>query len=281
MRPLFERMQIASLKSAACEQDLNNLSILLGKAVPDLSNQYTTFKVDSEYLRLKVRFQHAFQMKLALKAIKIFKDNSACRRKEVYTVDIGDSSGNHLIYLRHILSNDVNFNTFKFRFLSVNLDPIAVDKIRSKGMEAILCNAEALFDEHNIKADLFLSYEMLEHLYDPISFLEGMLKSAPEAYFVLTVPYMAQSRVGLHHIRHKQCREVYPENTHIFELKPSDWKLIFKHSGWDIVDELIYRQYPLRSCLRLMKPIWRKYDFEGFYGVILKKNSCWADCYKS
>ena len=147
-------------------------------------------------------------------------------------------------------------------------------------MEAILCKAEDLFEKHNIKADLFLSYEMIEHLYDPVGFLESMSKSVEESYFVLTVPYVVQSRVGLHHIRHQQNREVYPENTHIFELSPADWKLIFNHSGWEIVEELIYRQYPLRSYLRIMKPFWKKYDFEGFYGVILKRNSKWSNCYK-
>jgi hypothetical protein len=281
LRPLFEMMQIASLKSAAREQNLNNISVLLKKAVPDLTNQFTTFKIDSEYLRIKARSQHAFQMKLTLKALSLLKDNSACLGREVSIIDIGVSSGTHTIYLRHLIQNDVIYNPFRFKFLSVNLDPIAVTKIRSKGLEAILCKAEVLFDEYNIKADLFLSYEMLEHLYDPIKFLEGMSKSAQQSYFVLTVPYMTQSRVGLYHIRHKQCREVYPENTHIFELSPMDWKLIFNHAGWEIVEELIYRQYPLRSWLRLMKPIWKKYDFEGFYGVILKKDRKWAGYYKS
>lgn len=281
LRPLLERIQIVSLKSAVREQDLNDLSLLLEKAVPDLTNQYSTFKIDTEYLRLKVRSQHAFQMKLALKAINLLNERSQYLAGEkVSIVDIGDSSGAHLQYLKYILENNISFDRFSFKFLSVNLDPIAVSKIQQKGMEAILCKAEALFDEYNIKADLIISYEMIEHLCDPVTFLEGMSKSAQESYFVVTVPYITQSRVGLHHIRHKQHRSVYPEDTHIFELSPMDWKLIFLHSGWEVIEELIYRQYPRKSLLWVMKPFWKRYDFEGFYGVILRRNHRWSDCYK-
>jgi len=278
LRPLFEDMQIASLRAAVREQNLGNLSLLLQEAVLDITDQFTTFKIDSDFLRTKARSQHAFQIQLTLKALHLLKANLP--GKEISIVDIGDSSGTHLQYLRHILENDAGFAQFNLKLLSVNLDPVAIDKIRQKGMEAILSKAEVLFDEHDIQADLFLAYEMMEHLYDPITFLEGMSASAREACFVLTVPYLVQSRVGLHHIRNEQNHAVYPENTHIFELSPTDWKLVFNHSGWRVIHEGIYRQYPSRSWLRVMKPAWKKYDFEGFYGVILKKDRTWADCYK-
>jgi 2-polyprenyl-3-methyl-5-hydroxy-6-metoxy-1,4-benzoquinol methylase len=161
------------------------------------------------------------------------------------------------------------------------MDPIAVNKISSKGIEAILCKAEDLYEKHKINADLILSFEMLEHLYDPVSFLNILSEKSVSEYFVLTVPYLAQSRVGLHHIRQGQKRTVYPENTHIFELSPADWKLLFQHAGWKVVNEAIYRQYPFRSVWRLLKPVWKKLDFEGFYGVILKRDRTWAELYQS
>lgn len=280
LRPLLEKMQIASLKSAAREQGLDNFFEYMEKAVPDLTDQYTRFKVDSDYLRINVRTLHAFQIKLALKAIEILNRESILEGRDISIVDIGDSSGSHVLYLKYFTEKDLRLKN-KFKFISVNLDPVAIDKIQSKGLDAILCKAEMLFEVHNIKADLFISYEMLEHLYDPIGFLENMSKKIDnDSYFVITVPYLTQSRVGLHHIRGQQYRELYPENTHIFELSPVDWKLIFNHAGWEVVDEIIYRQYPLNSWLRIMKAIWKKSDFEGFYGVILKKNTYWADCYK-
>ena len=198
----------------------------------------------------------------------------------VNVVDIGDSSGTHLKYLKSLISGSTVFGERNFNFISVNLDPIAVEKIRSKGQDAILCRAEELYKK-GINANLFLSYEMLEHLYNPIDFLNNLsASSAQDALFVLTVPYLAQSRVGLHHIRHNQSHNVYPENTHIFELSPSDWKLIFYQSGWEVVEEMIYRQYPQKSWKRMMKLFWKKYDFEGFYGVILKRNRAWAELYR-
>ena len=95
----------------------------------------------------------------------------------------------------------------------------------------------------------------------------------------MTLPYLSESRVALEHIRNETKEKVHSENIHIFELKPSDWKLIFKHTGWEINYEQIFLQYPKKNPLRLLKSSWKKYDFEGFYGVILKKNSNWTEKY--
>jgi hypothetical protein len=267
-------MQSASIRSAVREQHLDRLAARLAEVVPDLTDQYTTFSLDNDFLRVKTRSLHAFQINLLIKAMDYIAP-----KESVYVVDIGDSSGTHLIYLDYILKQDVKFASCNLQFLSVNLDPIAVDKISSKGIKAILCRAEDLYENYRIKADLLFSFEMLEHLYDPIFFLNILSEKSVSEYFVLTVPYLSQSRVGLHHIRHGQNRVVYPENTHIFELSPNDWKLIFQHAGWKIVNEAIYRQYPSWSVWKLLKPLWKKLDFEGFYGVILKRDRTWAELY--
>jgi len=85
----------------------------------------------------------------------------------------------------------------------------------------------------------------------------------------------------LYHIRHNQKRNVNPENTHIFELSPEDWRLIFRHSGWAIEAERIYLQYPKRSLFSfLLKRYWRHYyPFVGFYGAVLKPDKSWSDLY--
>lgn len=70
------------------------------------------------------------------------------------------------------------------------------------------------------------------------------------------------------------------ENTHVFELSPQDWNLIYQFSGWEIVYKEKYTQYPKSFPLVLMKYIWRKFDFDGFYGVILKQNLKYANHYK-
>ena len=248
----------------------------LSTIVPDLSKQYTTFEVnmDNSYLVNKIRGQHAFQMSIALKAIELLNKH----KDYINIVDIGDSSGTHLIYLSTLLSEK---NIHNIQTLSVNLDPVAVKKIKDKGLNAILSKAEELhLQPDGIKADIFLSYEMLEHLFDPISFLHNMATKSECEYFVLTVPYVYQSRVGMHHLRENNDQEIFAENTHVFELSPEDWNLLFRFSGWEIIYSDRYTQYPKLFPLNLTKFIWKKIDFDGFYGVILKKNSHFSSKYK-
>ena len=194
----------------------------LANIVPDLTNQYTTFKIDMDnsYQVNKVRGQHSFQMSIALKAIELLKHtkNEKNQDFDINIVDIGDSSGTHLIYLNQLLKND-NIKT-----LSVNLDPIAVDKIKNKGLNALLCRAEELhLNSEGFKADIFLSYEMLEHLFNPIDFLHTMAEKSECEYFVVTVPYLYKSRVACQFVNNGLTGNFQAENTHIFELSPNDW----------------------------------------------------------
>ncbi|MDD5434875.1 MAG: hypothetical protein PH343_05540, partial [Nitrospira sp.] len=92
--------------------------------------------------------------------------------------------------------------------------------------------------------------------------------------------YLAQSRVGLHHVRQLLKTEVSAETTHIFELSPADWKLIFMHAGWSVYYDKIYFQYPSHGLLRLTKSLWKKMDFEGFYGAVLIRDTSFSKLYK-
>ena len=78
-------------------------------------------------------------------------------------VDIGDSSGTHSNYIKKLIQNN------KLKLLSVNLDPMAIEKIKQKGFEAILSKAEDL-QKYNINPDLFMSFQTIEHLNAPIPF---------------------------------------------------------------------------------------------------------------
>jgi hypothetical protein len=232
------------------------------EAVPDISDQYTIAKSESKYVITKLRAQHSFQIGLAQKAIKKLEKGI------LNIVDIGDSSGTHLRYLMHLFPK-------KLKTLSVNIDPVAVSKIQEKGLTAIHSTAQDLKnhpDYNGDKVDIFLSFETLEHLLNPIEFLTSISKNSNNNLMVITVPYLAKSRVGLNQLRNpNDLREMFPENTHIFELNPSDWRLLFEFSGWKVLHEEIYLQYPpYWHPLSLTKFLWRRYDFEGFYGVVLK-----------
>lgn len=71
------------------------------------------------------------------------------------------------------------------------------------------------------------------------------------------------------------------EDVHIFELSPKDWKLLVEFSGWEVVSEKIYYQYPKWHWLYFTKYLWKKFDFEGFYIMELKINNKWSNLYDS
>jgi len=269
---LFLRKQLKlvlrrSIKKASKEQGLDIFTDKLSEIVPDIINQYSSFNIDNPYLRVKVRSQHAFQISLVNEIIKEFE--------KLTIVDIGDSAGTHLQYIKGLYSKNK-----KMRCLSVNLDDKAVERIRRKGLEAVNTRAENLKD-YNINADIFLCFETLEHLMNPCHFLYELSTKTNAKYLILTVPYVQNSRVGLHHIRRGEVglKKASAENTHIFELRPEDWKLLIKHSGWKIAQERIYLQYPRRGFLRITKTYWKRSDFEGFYGLVLLRDNIWSSMY--
>ena len=263
---LLHNLFISSLKSAVKEQGLDKFVQKLEKIVPDLTNQYTTCLIDNDYLKVKVRSQHAYQISLFDYIVGEF--NSPV------IVDIGDSAGTHIKYIL-----EMYFKDNQVRCISVNLDENAIRKIKEKGLEAINIKAENLH-ELKIDADIYLCYQTLEHIMDPCNFLHQLSEKTKARYLIVTVPYVQKSRVGLYQIRRNEKKDYFAENTHIFELSPKDLKLISTHSGWRVKFERIYYQYPRRNLLLLTKPLWQKYDFEGFYGLILERDNTFSKYYK-
>jgi hypothetical protein len=273
---IIYKLLAMSLRASNAERGEGKLRKLLVQSVPDLSKQYTTYEIDSPYATENLRCVHAFQVGLILKTLKLLNQDSASR--DITVVDIGDSSGTHLKYLKSVVAT--NKLNWQLKLLSVNLDPVAVSKIREQGLDAIECRAERLA-EKGISADIFLSFAMLEHLFDPISFLHDIASKTDCSYFAITVPYVRSSRVGMQYLRKGDLRDSSAEDVHIFELSVEDWKLIFRFSGWEVVFEDIYLQSPRFGLLRATKPIWSQLDYEGFYGVILRRNPEAAEKYKS
>jgi hypothetical protein len=167
----------------------------------------------------------------------------------------------------------------KIKAFSVNLEESVVEKIKSNGVDAICCRAEDV-EKYNINPDIFMSFEMLEHLINPIQFLKDISDKSSCKYFAITVPYVSQSRIALGRYLNDSMKKKNAEGVHIFELSPKDWKQIFKFSGWKVVYEQIYTQYPKKGLYKYTKSAWKKYDFEGFYGVILEKDDTYKKLYQ-
>jgi len=269
-RTIVEGINKWSLKLAWREQGLADMIEKLRLIVPDISHQYSQPSALTDYDKIKARSQQAFQCTLMLKALE------ALPGQELTVADIGDSAGTHMLYLRELVQDREQVKT-----ISVNLDPRAIDKIRKRGLRAILCRAEEV-DFYGEKVDLFTSFEMVEHLHNPAIFFRRLAKKTTCNNMLITVPYVRTSRVGLHEIRREVRENYYAEDAHIFELNPQDWSLLLRHSGWRVAHSEIYYQYPRKwpGLAQLMALYWRATDFEGFWGAILEKDTSLSDYYQ-
>lgn len=245
--------------------DKVNVIDWLKRLVPDVSDQETGERPFNDYWELKMRGLHAFQYDLMMQRLRT-KDSPV-------VVDIGDSAGTHILYLKKMFGG--------LSSLSVNIDNKAVEKIGGKGLKAILSRAEDLYLYlANTPVDLFVSFEMVEHLHNPALFFRNLTKCKGDT-LIITVPYLEKSRVGLHSIRKNACKPITAEEEHIFELSPEDWTLLIRHSGWRVAHSEIYYQYPRWPLVgRVLQWFWRRADFEGFWGAVLTKNTTCSDCYK-
>ncbi|MBI4833588.1 MAG: methyltransferase domain-containing protein [Planctomycetes bacterium] len=267
----WEKICRVSIKLAMAQSNLVNLVERLRRIEPDISMQeLSETPYFNGYIELKRRSLQAFQCSLMLKIINDFAS------RDLTVVDIGDSAGTHMLYLRELTKDKFNLDT-----ISVNLDPRAIEKIKARGLKAMLCRAEEL-DLGEQRVDLFASFEMVEHLHNPAIFFRRLAKKTPCNKLLITVPYLRQSRVGLHHVRHNIAKKITAEEEHIFELSPEDWTLLIKHSGWKVIYSKIYYQYPRNFPFisQLFAKYWRRFDYEGFWGAILEKDTTFTDNYQ-
>ncbi len=252
-----------SLRLTLFQNNYREIIRKLQRIKPDISNQYSCPLDFNSFWETKLRIQHAFQCSLMLKALKGFPAG------ELTIVDIGDSARTHLRYLEGLTDGVFNIDS-----ISVNCDSISVEKIKAQGHKAVLCNGED-FTLGDRKIDLVILFQIIEHLHNPIDFLKRLGKNLKCNRIAVTVPYLRKSRVGLSSMRKRKKSHKVVENEHIFELNPEDWKLLMNYTGWKIIHEQIYYQYPrwipfLSGFLRMFM---REIDFEGFWGVILERDT--------
>ena len=258
LRSLYRRLfhgtwlQRWSLRAALREQGLWSMYRYLEGLVPDITDQYTSFRVDTDYLRLKVRGLHAFQMELVLKALDRFVKAPA------FVVDIGDSAGTHVQYVREYCRDAESLVPTCW---SVNWDPEAVKRIQSKGLDARLQNVEHLEPDgvDHLWADMALCFETLEHRETPVGFLRAIRSCG---CLVMTVPWVRRSRVVT------GSRVAGQEGGHCFELSPGDWRAVLDRAGWQVCVAQVYRQYPRWHPARVTRGWWRRRDYEGFWGCV-------------
>ena len=268
-RRCYEGVAMWSL-GLAMTGDRRRMADKLRSIVPDVSEQESSDKqFFNAYWERKRRSLQAFQCSLMLRFLEKEKPGP------LTVVDIGDSAGTHMLYLRELTKGRLDIDT-----ISVNLDPRAIEKIKARGLKALHCRAEEL-DLKGQHVDFFTSFQMVEHLHNPAIFFHRLAKKTSVSGMIVTLPYLKTSRVGLHQIRYGNTKQIPAEEEHIFEFCPEDWTLLFLHSGWRVSYSEISYQYPrhIPGLSWLLKLFWRHSDYEGFWGVILEKDTTFSDLY--
>lgn len=165
---LAELISTYSISTALSQNGYRMLVQKLRETIPDISDQESSERSTfNKYWELKRRVLQAFQCSLMLKSLECI------RSQKLHVVDIGDSAGTHMLYLKSLTTGRFDIDT-----LSVNLDPRAIEKITRRGLEARLCRAEDLEMEGK-QVDLFTSFQMVEHLHNPALFFHRLAKKAP------------------------------------------------------------------------------------------------------
>ena len=132
LKKLFYRLAVASLNSTNKQAGRLGMIEKITAIVPNISDQFSTWTVDMKntYDVTKIRSIHAFQVSLALFALG--KTSNEITKNVLSVVDIGDSSGTHVRYLKELYSDSNNKSA---EFISVNLDADAVEQISRKAVE--------------------------------------------------------------------------------------------------------------------------------------------------
>ncbi len=210
--------------------------------LPDLKEHYTGARL-SDFLEYKVRFLLTAQSSFVADDVA-----EILQKKEVCTLlDVGDSDGSLQLMVRDLV------NQRRLLTCGLNLQKEAVQRIRKRGLKAIRADAMKLASLKR-KFDIVTVMETLEHLPNPIDFLQSLHNVVVER-LVISVPYVRESKVALDYLNPSVFGDRKPtiENVHIFEFSPSDWEKIFLHSGWRVLREKIAFQYPQWSLLSITK----------------------------
>lgn len=239
------------------------------KAFPNFSEHFTV-PVDNKEIEQRIRLLVVAEVAFLRRTIEaLLKVTDRCSY-----ADIGDSDGSVQLLLQKY------FNLGQLTSVGINLQQQAVDKIRIKGLNAI-CEDAASLKHRGIGYDVISVFETLEHLSDPIGFLKG-LTSIVNKNLLISVPYIRKSKVSLNYLTKKWPRGKKPtiENTHIFELSPTDWTKIFLHAGWQVDHDQKLMMFPPDRVSRLiLQPYWRYESFEGFWFVSLSPSEKFSSQY--
>ena len=238
----------AILAAKSEDEDLDKIWETSLKIAPSLDRHFVNTSLENEAL-LRIRYLLCGEVYFLKNIIeKLFRLEKKCTY-----LDIGDSDGYVYLVLNEVMKG------YNVKYLGINLQKKAVQKIREKGLEAECTDAMEV-RKRGKAYDLVSLFETLEHLVNPIEFLEGVHDVVGKR-LIISVPLVQRSRVGLQYLSRNWPQNKVPtiENTHIFELSLKDWTKILTHTGWEIENQWKLKQFPSFGLNGfIMKHIWRK-----------------------
>jgi hypothetical protein len=269
-RHIFDYFSIMAVRNAVKGiPQLQKMWDLSTTVLPDLSDHFAMFRVGVED-QVRLRLLLCAQAIFISQVVNVLKMKGGAINS---WVDVGDSDGAARLLFLKSMPQMKNFKTF-----GINMELDAVKLMRSKGLEAECMNAMDLHKK-GVSFDIVSVFETLEHMPDPIGFLERISQVVGQR-LVVSVPLIRVSRIGLNYLTSKWNSEWKPgySNNHFFELAPLDWCKLFNHAGWRVESEWKVYQFPRSGPLKwVMSYAWRKISFEGFWFVSLKKDSTFSN----
>lgn len=264
---ISKRAVLKAISQNQATKELWNFSLDI---LSDLSNHYATVRL-SEEAEMRVRMLICCQVIFLKKII----DNMPNNKSTITYLDIGDSDGSVRLLLERL------YDKLSLDSIGINLQQQAVDNIKQRGLNAECIDAMDLCNQKR-SYDIVSVFETLEHLPNPIGFLEN-IHPIVNNRLIISVPLIVRSRVSLGYLNQNWPQSLVPTiaNNHIFELNPQDLTKIFWHTGWEVEHKWKVRTFPEHGPLNwVMKLAWRRMSFEGWYFVSLMKNDKFSSKYR-
>lgn len=137
-------------------------------------------------------------------------------------LDVGDTDG---LILRDLGKTGTGFN----------LSPVAIENIRSNGIEAVLGDGHGMpFDEASF--DAVLCFETLEHVENPAQVLDQLARVCrPDGRVFISIPWVPKTHI------HERDPSQPRGHQHIFEFSRKDFLALLSHTDLELVSDAVCR----------------------------------------
>jgi SAM-dependent methyltransferase len=170
-------------------------------------------EVAAPHFRRALRYFHAWR-------VEEVRRRMGDRLEGAAILDVGDSDG---LMLKHLGKPGVGFN----------ISPVAIENIRSNGIEAVIGDGHRLPFE-DAAFDAVLCFETLEHVENPPQVLDELARVCrPDGRVFVSIPWVP--RTFIHPRDPSQPRG----HEHIFEFSRDDFRALVSHTDLELAGEAV------------------------------------------